>query len=177
MKAKPNVFQIRFRGAKGVLSVHSNLPQGQLVIRPSMRKFETTDDDTHELEICGLADKMRPMFLNRGLIKVLEDLGVPHASFLQLANEAIQKLQGSTTSLHKAAKLMEDERVGLDARLPKLLYMMDRIGVSPTKDKSLCSMVEMAAFCRLRSMKYKGRILVNGGVKLMGSKYQTQSLN
>jgi hypothetical protein len=168
MKEKPTVLQIRFRGAKGVLSVDPGLGHGQLCIRPSMRKFETADTDTHDLEICGMADKVRPMYLNRGLIKVLEDLAVPHEGFLQLANETLQRLQGSTNSYMKAAKLLEDEGVGLSAGLPGLLQRMQKIGVDTRSDRMLCAVVEMAAFCRLRAMKYKGRILVKNGVKLMG---------
>jgi hypothetical protein len=168
MKEKPNVFQIRFRGAKGVLSVNPDLEDGSLCIRPSMRKFETADTDTHDLEICGMADKMRPMYLNRGLIKVLEDLGVPHESFLQLAEETLQRLQGATNSFSKAAKLLEDERIGTAAGLPGLIRRMDQIGIDIRKDRLLCAVVEMGAFARLRAMKYKGRIFVKEGVKLMG---------
>ena len=119
-KEKPNIFQIRFRGAKGVLSVDPRMTNGQLAIRPSMRKFETADMDTHDLEICGIADKMRPMYLNRGLIKVLEDLGVSHDGFLSLAEETMQRLQGAIKSVEKAAKLLEDERVGISAAFPGL---------------------------------------------------------
>jgi hypothetical protein len=74
-----------------------------------MRKFETANTDTYDLEICGMADKVLPMYLNRGLIKVLEDLGVPHAGFLQLANETLQSLQDSANSFVKAAELLEVE--------------------------------------------------------------------
>jgi hypothetical protein len=168
MKEKPTVFQIRFRGAKGVLSVDPSLGHGQLCIRPSMRKFETAETNTHDLEICGMADKARPTYLNRGLIKVLEDLGVPHENFLQLANETLERLQDSTNSLTKAVKLLEDENVGISAGLPGLVKHMDQIGIDTGTDRMLCAVVEMAAFCRLRSMKYKGRILVKDGVKLMG---------
>jgi hypothetical protein len=168
MKEMPTVLQVRYRGAKGVLSVHPELKPGTLAIRPSMRKFETTDTDTHDLEICGMADKKRPMYLNRGLIKVLEDLGVQPGGFLQLAHETFQRLKGSTDSFFKAAKLLDDEHVGSAAGFPGLLRRMAYIGIDMRKDRILCAVVEMAAFCRLRAMKYKGRILVKDGVKLMG---------
>jgi hypothetical protein len=168
MKEKPNVLQIRYRGAKGVLSVFPNLKDGSLYIRPSMRKFETVDTDTHDLEVCGMADKMRPMYLNRNLINFVEDLGVPPENFLQLAEDTIARLQGSTNSFFKAAKLLEHERVGTAAGLPGLLQRMDQIGIDTRKDRMLCAVVEMAAFVRLRAMKYRGRIFVKDGVKLMG---------
>jgi hypothetical protein len=133
-----------------------------------MRKFETANTDTYDLEIWGMADKVQPMYLNRGLIKVLEDLGVPHAGFLQLANETLQRLQDSANSFVKAAELLEVEGVGQSAGLPGLLLRMFRIGIDTRSDRMLCAVVEMAAFCRLRAMKYKGRILVKNGVKLMG---------
>jgi len=176
MKEKPNVFQVRFRGAKGVLSVHPALKPGTLCIRPSMRKFETADTDTHNLEICGMADKLRPMYLNRGLIKVLEDLGVQHTGLLELADETFERLRGVTNSLFRAAKLLDDERVGTAAGFPGLLRRMSQLGVDTRTDRILCAVVEMAAFCRLRAMKYKGRIFVKQGVKLMGIMDETRVL-
>ncbi|KIW00874.1 uncharacterized protein PV09_07630 [Verruconis gallopava] len=168
MRVPPTVFQIRFRGCKGVLSVDPNLGESQLRVRPSMRKFQTPDDDTHNLEICGMADKVRPLSLNRGLIKVLEDLDVPHEGFLQLAEEELERLRLSIRTVEAAARLLEDEQVGTSAGFPDLLRRMKQIGIDLRKDRTLCAVVEMAAFCRLRAMKYKGRIRVRKGVKLMG---------
>jgi hypothetical protein len=65
-------------GVKGMLSVDTSLPGDIICIRQSMWKFQAKD--TEDLEICGMSDKPRPLFLNRPLINVLEDLGVPHDS-------------------------------------------------------------------------------------------------
>ena len=153
-------------GVKGVLSVDPSLSGSMLCLRKSMWKFQAKETD--DLEICGMADKPRPLYLNRGLIKVLEDLEVPHESFTDLAKETFQRLQHSTSSFSKAAKLLEDERLGAFARLPGLIRRMNQIGLEIQQDSFLCAAVEMAAFSRLRHMKYKGRILVEKGIKLMG---------
>lgn len=46
------------------------------------KKFES--QGAWNLEICGAAFKPLPMKLNRQLIKILEDLGVPAEVFLDL---------------------------------------------------------------------------------------------
>jgi len=166
MREHPKVFQIRYQGVKGVLSVDESLPDGEIQYRESMKKFNT--EDTHDLEICSMADRARPLYLNRGLIKVLEDLGVQHGGFVQLAKETMDRLQGATSSVAKAAKLLDDEQVGLAAGFPGLMKRMNQIGIDISKDRFLCATVELAAFCRLRAMKYKGRIFVKNGVKLIG---------
>lgn len=41
-KFNPSVFQIRMNGVKGIVVLDSSLPKGTMVVRPSMKKFEST---------------------------------------------------------------------------------------------------------------------------------------
>ena len=61
-----------------------------------MIKFEGTN--VSDIEICGSALKPLPMFLNRPLIKILEDLGVEQDAFLALQTTAVDKLRATTLS-------------------------------------------------------------------------------
>jgi hypothetical protein len=88
----PTVLQIRYRGAKGVLSLDSSLVGQQLHIRDSMTKY-IAKDGWKDLELCGAAYKPLRMFLNHQFIKILEDLGVPLHSFLEVQNEARRTLE------------------------------------------------------------------------------------
>ena len=84
---RPTVLQIRYRGAKGVLSLDTSLKGEQLHIRKSMTKYIATEG-WRDLELCGAAYKPLKMYLNHQFIKILEDLGVPLANFISVQNEA-----------------------------------------------------------------------------------------
>lgn len=62
-KHKPTCFQIRWGGAKGMLALDARLDGSFMCMRPSMIKFETTDNDN--LELCDMASRPIPMVLNR----------------------------------------------------------------------------------------------------------------
>lgn len=62
-KSNPTCFQIRWAGAKGMLSLDPRLEGNKMCIRSSMIKFESTDRE--DLEICDMASKPIRMVLNR----------------------------------------------------------------------------------------------------------------
>ena len=83
-KGKFSAVQFRYDGAKGVVSVHPDMPPNiHLCIRDSMKKF----DSNHEcFEMCKLSAP-RPQFLNRQAILLLSYRQVPDASFLILQQQ------------------------------------------------------------------------------------------
>jgi hypothetical protein len=89
---RPTIFQIRYRGAKGVLSLDASLPGEQLHVRKSMTKY-IAKEGWKDLELCGAAYRPLKMYLNHQFIKILEDLGVPVANFIQVQNEARSMLE------------------------------------------------------------------------------------
>jgi hypothetical protein len=89
---RPTVLQIRYRGAKGVLSLDTSLVGQQLHIRESMIKYTATPG-WKDLELCGAAYRPLRMFLNHQFIKILEDLGVPLRNFLEVQSEACGALE------------------------------------------------------------------------------------
>jgi hypothetical protein len=89
---RPTVLQIRYRGAKGVLSLDTSLIGEQLNIRKSMTKY-TAAAGWNDLELCGAAYRPLTMFLNHQFIQILEDLGVPLRNFVEVQNEACGVLE------------------------------------------------------------------------------------
>lgn len=172
---KPTILQIRFAGAKGVVSLDNRLPENQLNIRPSMEKFKGSK--SNNVEICGAAFRPLPMILNRGYIKILEDLGVPIAVFMRLQDEEVQRLRSMTSSTINAATFMSESSASKQAQVPTLLEHLSDIGLEYHNDPFLRDIVEMTVITKLRDMKYRGRIPVANGVTLYGIMDETGYLN
>ncbi|KAH7935085.1 hypothetical protein HPB52_003689 [Rhipicephalus sanguineus] len=82
MKDRPSAMQIRYAGAKGMLCVNPALPDKKLLcLRPSMQKFPCSTSEY--LEVVK-ASAPRSVTLNRPLITILEQLGVPIDTFVYL---------------------------------------------------------------------------------------------
>ena len=131
-----------------------------------MIKFEGTK--ASDIEICGAAFKPLPMFLNRQLIKILEDLHVPDEAFLSLQADAVEKLRMTTVSPINAASFLDRNSIGKPARTPWLIRKLREIGLSFTDDDFLRNIVELALLVQLRELKHRSRIRVEKGVTLYG---------
>lgn len=88
---KPTVLQIRYRGAKGVVSLDNALLGEQLHIRKSMTKY-VAREGWRDLELCGAAYRPLTMYLNHQFIKILEDLRVPLRNFFAVQDDALKTL-------------------------------------------------------------------------------------
>ena len=90
----PAVFQIRYQGCKGVVMIDHNLKEDeQLVIRPSMKKFNPGTKPFRQLWLC---DHSRPYtfgYLNRQFITLLSSLGVKDEVFLRIQSEHFTRLE------------------------------------------------------------------------------------
>lgn len=109
--AIPSAFQVRFGGAKGMLTVWdaafpkvANLKPGkvEVILRGSMKKFECNHK---ALEIVGYSKRL-PLYLNRQIICILSGLGVPDEVFENLQNKVLHQLDqamqidGASDALH-----------------------------------------------------------------------------
>ncbi|RPA97388.1 RdRP-domain-containing protein [Choiromyces venosus 120613-1] len=165
-KTRPTVFQIRFAGAKGVVSLDTRLDGDQFCLRPSMIKFRGSTD--RKIEICNSADRL-PMFLNRPLIKVLEDIGVAESTFMTLQKDAIEELRNSTTSAANAANFLKRQRIASTAvRLPWVIESLNNLGFNFRDDHFLEQAFELSLITSLRNLKHKARIPVKKGMTLIG---------
>ena len=131
-----------------------------------MVKFEGSN--ATDIEICGSANKPLPLLLNRQTIKILEDLGVPHDTFLKLQTKAIEALRKATLSIEDASSFLEDNRIGGAARLPWLFRRLQGLKLSFRSDDLLRKVLEISVLSRLREIKYKARIPVEEGWNLYG---------
>lgn len=156
-----------------MISLDSTLKGEMLCIRPSMIKFSALHTD---LEICGSAIRPLPMYLNRQIIKILEDLGVPFDVFSDLQNDAVERLRATTLSPVNAASFLERNLVGKAARLPWLIKNLHYLGLAHVNDQFLQSAVEMVVLMQLRELKHRSRILVDQGLTVHGVMDETNTL-
>lgn len=124
---KPTALQIRFQGAKGMVSLDSRLAGQQLCLRSNTKKFETAN--LWKLEVCGAAFKPLPMFLNRALIKILEDLAVPKQVFFDLQAAAMSRLRFMTESSINTGLFLRESHVSRSAGLTSLIWHLGEIGL------------------------------------------------
>ncbi|GAA5902598.1 hypothetical protein JCM6882_009328 [Rhodosporidiobolus microsporus] len=101
LKSRPSCFQFRMGGAKGMLQVDPSLAGKVVGLRPSQIKFKS---EMSTLEIAGVFGAGQA-YLNRPLIKLLEDLGVKSERFLALQAEATKRIRKSRSTLRGAIKL------------------------------------------------------------------------
>ncbi|KAI4233718.1 MAG: hypothetical protein LQ349_004230 [Xanthoria aureola] len=171
---KPTVCQIRYAGAKGMISLDDRLEGEVLCLRPSMIKFEAISD---RIEICGAGFKPLNMYLNRQLIKILEDLGVPDRSFLDLQDEAVEQLRITTENPINAGYYLQRNDIGKAAKLSWLVRKLFYIGMSFSDDGFLRDTLELAVLIQLRKLKYRSRIYVERGMTVYGIMDETGFLD
>ncbi|CAO2656156.1 Nn.00g049590.m01.CDS01 [Neocucurbitaria sp. VM-36] len=172
---RPTILQIRYRGAKGVLSLDTSLSDEQLHIRKSMRKY-VAKEGWRDLELCGVSYRPLTLFLNHQFIKILEDLGVSLSNFKSVQDEAVDTLKLITKHPLNAASFLEYSHSAVFAKVPRLFELMHQIGLSFHADRFLTDIVEVAAMSNLRGLKYRARIPITKGYLLYGIMDETNTL-
>ncbi|KAF2115325.1 RNA dependent RNA polymerase-domain-containing protein [Lophiotrema nucula] len=168
-------FQIRWGGAKGMLALDTRLEGNIINFRPSMIKFESTDNAN--LEICDVAKRPIPMVLNRQMIKILEDMGMPDKWFLEQQASALYRLQFITAHVLNTVEFLKRQEIADRIGLPQLIRQLHIIGIDYKCDRFLCSVVETAVLSELRLLKHKARIPINQGATLFGIMDETGYLD
>lgn len=120
-------FQIRHGGSKGMLSIDYKLKGNVICVRPSMHKFRT--ELTNNIEIAQFFDRPLKLSLNRPLVMVLEDLGVPYEAFQALQDKAVEHTYCAAKSLDTAARLLENFGLGNSFSLTSILLQLSRLGM------------------------------------------------
>lgn len=146
-----------------MLSLDSRLKGNVVMIRKSMIKFSGSDGTDNNIEICGSSSKPLRMYLNRQMIKILEDCGVDPSWFLNLQRKAVQELRSTTESAQNASYFLETRHCGGSFYLPWFIKQLNNLGMPFQEDKFLKNVIEMMVLVELRSLKHKSRIPVKKG--------------
>ncbi|KAI1754947.1 RNA dependent RNA polymerase-domain-containing protein [Xylaria castorea] len=158
--------QIRWAGAKGMLSLDDELEGCVMHVRDSMIKFESRD--TQNLEICDVANKPIPLVLNRQMIKILEDLKVPESWFFKNQNKELDRLRKITAITSNTVTFLKRQKTAEQMGFSQFIRRLQRLNMDYKKDPFLCSIVEAVVLREVRLLKHKSRIPVDRGVTLFG---------
>lgn len=148
-----------------MISLDDRLEGEALCLRPSMIKFKA---DSTQIEICGAGFRPLSMFLNRQLIKILEDLGVLGQAFMDLQDEAVEQLRITSENPVNAGYYLQRNSIGKAARLSWLVHKLHCIGISFSDDGFLRDTLELSVLIQLRELKYRSRIYVERGFTAYG---------
>ncbi|KAL7339517.1 RNA-directed RNA polymerase 2 [Rhodotorula toruloides] len=163
----PTCFQFRLGGAKGMLQVDPTLEGKVVALRPSQVKFRST---LTSLEIAGTFEA-GPGYLNRPLITLLENLGIPADIFLKLQAKATAKIRKSRASLPSAVKLLRDWSLASGTRFVSALGFLAKDPA--TRDAAFANpfvarCLDASVVHALRDIKYSARIPLPGCYNLVG---------
>lgn len=161
-KGLPTCFQIRMGGAKGMLSIDPSLKGFTIRVRPSMVKFDA--EDKNNLEICDAGSKPIPLVLNRQIIKIMEDMGVPEQWFFKVQGLRIDQLRKATATTKNTANFIKIQGVGHCVRLFRLFLLINKLKLNYKEVPFLRSIVEAVVLRELRLLKHKARIPVDKGL-------------
>lgn len=101
----PSVFQIRYQGCKGVVTIDPGHGR-KLVIRKSMKKFKQGVKPLREVWLCGFSRPYSYGHLNRQFIMLLSGLGIKDEAFLQLQHEHLRRLETMTADPEVAVEML-----------------------------------------------------------------------
>lgn len=160
--------QIRFGGAKGVLSVDPYMKEEKTIcLRPSMVKFEGKYRDLEILDY----NKYRGGYLNRQIILLLVTLGVPDKVFRDLQNEYLLALENCTLKDANIFQYFNAEFEGQLVEIPPITHLIRQLKnaqFSLDKDPFLLGIEKTLRLRGLLLLKKKSNILVTKAARLLG---------
>ena len=152
-----------------MLSLDTRLAGNVLQLRESMGKFQVGQSDTIDIEICQAPRRPLPVYLNRQLIQILADRGVPHSWFCDLQAKALQRIEMLTEGDPiNISTFLRASGIGERTHLPWLFNALRKLSLDYLLDGFLHNVLNVAKLIELRSLKYKARIYVPEGYHLHG---------
>eukprot|EP01125_Pyxidicula_operculata_P015947 TRINITY_DN5443_c1_g2_i1.p1 TRINITY_DN5443_c1_g2~~TRINITY_DN5443_c1_g2_i1.p1 ORF type:complete len:1098 (-),score=176.09 TRINITY_DN5443_c1_g2_i1:84-3377(-) len=174
LKCIPSAFQIRLKGAKGMLAVYPNMRKGiNISLRKSMIKFMTTSTQNY-LEIISYS---RPNIgtINRQVISILDSLQVGNKITMYLENKMKELIKNLDDSLI-------DKQIALDTL--KKFINKNRSAVlalqTPNFECSepyIQSQLRLTRAILLRDLRKKHRMIIDDSRVLFGVMDETGSLS
>ena len=146
---------------KGMVSVDYRQTGRELVLRPSMIKFQAPK--WSEIEIARAFDRPSPFYLNRPLIMVLETLGVPYETFKKYQDVAVKGAKSARRDFERAGRLLESFGLGTSFCLSSIMSHLHKLGVRmQDEDPFYKHLLDFSINHVLRELQHHARILIPG---------------
>ncbi|XP_049514548.1 uncharacterized protein LOC119433620 isoform X2 [Dermacentor silvarum] len=148
----PSAIQIRYAGYKGMLCANNALQGDKLILRKSMNKFACVT--SANIEVIKVSAPS-PVFLNRPLITILEQLDVPRRVFLHLQQNML--LQLCDALINDGAAL---RALGTYANTSLPFAKLHVNGISLSREPFTRSMILVVYESIIAGLKEKSRIAI-----------------
>lgn len=171
-KDRPSAIQIRYAGYKGMICVNPDLKEDRLVLRNSMLKFPCSNSECLETI---KSSAPRPVFLNRPLITILEQLGVPSHVFLRLQEHMILEFTDALVYEELAVEVLTSW-----VKNPLIPFRtLWEGGLSLAQDPFFRSLLLAIYRNAVAGLRYKSRIAIpeNEGRNMLGVLDETDTLD
>jgi len=153
--------QIRIAGNKGMLCLKKDLPENTVILRSSMKKFESDDQN---LEILRGTSYMKG-YLNRAIILMLHSLGVNPEIFLKKQAEYLDLLKKNSWDLEDLKRLLRKELPNNNTTA----ILIEMLQYSNPLNDALKSILLNNIFSRrVVELKTKARIYISKSCRLLG---------
>ncbi|XP_023223830.1 probable RNA-dependent RNA polymerase 1 isoform X2 [Centruroides sculpturatus] len=156
LKKVPSAFQIRYAGYKGMLVTDPALGDVglKIVFRKSMKKF---DSPSNQLEIIKKSQAV-PVQLNRPMINILNQIGVPNKVFMKLQEEMLSTITDILTDDEKAAQYLTFK---LTLKTMTGFKEMVNVGISLTGDPFFRGLLLCFRERAIYDVMVKARLAIN----------------
>ncbi|KAI9446028.1 RdRP-domain-containing protein [Lactarius indigo] len=175
-RVEPSAYQFRFLGYKGVVVVDHRLEGIKMRLRDSQHKFPVHNIEAVEFEIARAFDYPNNAHLNRPVVMALEDRGVKKEAFIDLLENAKEKIHRSRDSLETFTEQLKDHNMGGQYHLAFVLEQLNKLGLDfkDGVDKTAIGKAFFESLLRysmnhsLREVKFKARVPVPKSYQLVG---------
>ena len=168
----PSVIQFRLGGCKGVLAVDPGM-QGAIDIRvrESQFKFASASNDLEIIRCSNFANAD----LNRQIILVLSELGVPNSVFLGKQEELIKTINKAMRSDEAAVKALLD-RVDPNLMTPVIANLVGKGGFRAANEPFVTAVLHLWRTWSLKYLKEKAKLPIPKSAFVLGCTDETQTL-
>ncbi|KZV92820.1 RNA-directed RNA polymerase [Exidia glandulosa HHB12029] len=165
LRYTPSVFQIRYRGYKGVLMLHPDLDaaRGKLAqFRKSMKKFNATLDNT--LSVVGYSAPYAFGRLNNDIIVLISSLGITTEALLAKQAEYFQWLESASHDVTAAVDIVCS--LGAYALAERIL--LEGLDSAPVRSAISAVVTREVKSFRKDTEKARSRMIVRKSRRLFG---------
>ncbi|KAI5288968.1 hypothetical protein KEM52_000963, partial [Ascosphaera acerosa] len=166
----PSVYQFRYGGCKGILTVCQEARGQEVHIRDSQHKFDAPQNG---LEVIRYS-QFSAAALNRQLIIVLSALGVSDSVFLQKLRLMLKQLENAMTDMNAALALLTKYVDPNEATL--FLASLVSCGFQTTCEPFVTSLLKLWRSWQIKYLKEKAKIVIERGACLLGCLDETATL-